>query len=202
MVITTIANINAFLVKIRSENASLISRMQKSGFSSEGLLGIEQEYTVSGLCHFIDSLVIQFLTITSNRNQFIQRTSYAERKQIEKLFQKLLVCIEQTHQQLDELKQNEYDIDESEALAFEMGGRTQRLMLALAVDVIDQLKPSIRMLELVTAQQRIHALSAVLETLLHKEPAMLNLQSDEDYELTDEQQRALELSHYLIKQAL
>jgi|GEM_PF-1900636 len=202
MVINTIANINAFLVKIRTGNASLLSKIQKLGFSPEAPLGIEQEYTVSSLNTFIDSLVIQFLTITSNRTQFIQRTSYPERKQMETQLHKLLVCIEQTQQQLEEIQQVGVVIDDSSTLGFTFNGRSMQLMLVQAVDVIDQLKPFIRMLELVTAQQRIHALSAVLETLLHREPEMLNLQSDEDYELTDEQQRALGLSHYLIKQAL
>jgi hypothetical protein len=55
------------------------------------------------------------------------------------------------------------------------------------------------MLEMIIAQERIHALSAVLETMLSKESLAL---TEKDNELTEEQSNAIELSQYLIRQAL
>jgi len=52
---------------------------------------------------------------------------------------------------------------------------------------------------MIIAQERIHALSAVLETLLSKENTAI---IERDNELTEEQSNALELSQYLIRQAL
>jgi hypothetical protein len=89
-----------------------------------------------------------------------------------------------------------------DALSYVENGQPGWLALCHAIEYLDQLKPYSRMLELVIAQQRIHALSAVLETLLHKEAAPSQLAHEEDHELTEEQHNALELSHYLIKQAL
>lgn len=201
--INSIANINALLVDIKTLNNNLPIALQKAGFITSLPLGYENEYTVSSLINYIDTLSIQFLTITANRNQFIQRTSLTERQQIETCLRKLFVCLKQTSNSLDMLTETSYQVISHEALAYIAdSGETSHLTLCRAIDYIDQLKPYSRMLELVIAQERIHALSAVLETLLQKQTTASQLVNEDDHELTEEQHNALELSHYLIKQAL
>ena len=92
---------------------------------------------------------------------------------------------------------------DNQALGYtDESGEALQLPMVNAVDYIDMLKPYCRMLELMIAQERIHALSAVLENLLHKEHTSRQLDQDDDHELTEEQDQALQLSHYFIKQAL
>ena len=199
----SIANINALLVDIKTVNSNLPMVLQKAGFDTSQRLGHEHEYTVNSLINHIDTLAVQFLTITASRNQFIQRTSLAERQDIEASLRKLFVCLKQTRNTLETLSETHYSVVNNEALTYiSEDGQSTCLILCRAIDYVDQLKPYSRMLELVIAQERIHALSAVLETLLHKEASPSQLSHEEDHELTEEQHNALELSHYLIKQAL
>ena len=199
----SIANINALLVDIKTLNSKLPIALQKAGFDISLPLGYEHEYSVSSLLNHIDTLVVQFLTITASRSQFIQRTSLCERQDIEACLRKLFVCLKQTTNALTMLANKQLTVVDNESLAYiAEDGETMQLMLSRAIDYVDQLKPYSRMLELVIAQERIHALSAVLETLLQKDAAPSQLSHEEDHELTDEQHDALELSHYLIKQAL
>ena len=201
--IKSIATINALLVDIKTLNGSLPVKLQHAGFDLSLPTGHEEEYTVSSLINIIDTLTIQFLTITANRNQFIQRTSYAERQDIESLLLKLFICLKQTVNTLELSDHHISATNIDKALAYISDtGETIALSLIKAVDYIDQLKPYSRMLELVIAQQRIHALSAVLETLLHNEERSPRFEQDDGHELTEEQHNALELSHYLVKQAL
>jgi len=201
--INSIANINALLVDIKTVNTGLPRALQLAGFDTSRPLGMEQEYTVSSLINTIDTLAIQFLTITANRNQFIQRTSFNERLQIESCLRNLFICLKQTSNTLQSLDSGDYQVVDNEALSYINEQKPiTRLVLCRAIEYVDQLKPYSRMLELVIAQERIHALSAVLETLLQKETAPSQLSHEEDHELTEEQHNALELSHYLIKQAL
>ena len=201
--INSIANINALLVDIKTVNNTLPVKLHQSGFDTCQALGHENEYTVNSLINSIDTLAIQFLTITANRNQFIQRTSFTERQQIESCLRQLFVCLKQTSNTMDALSKQSYQVLSDDALSYVVdNGQTVHLILCRAIDYIDQIKPYSRMLELVIAQERIHALSAVLESLLHKESTPSNLAHEEDHDLTEEQHNALELSHYLMKQAL
>ncbi len=202
--INSLTTINSLLVETKKLTASLQHKLQQAGFDTSLTIGLENEYTIQSLISTIESLTLQFLTITASRSQFIQRTSYVERKQIESYLQKLLVCIRQTNNTLELLKQQPYEIKKNLSLCFttEEDGLSQ-LALANAIEYIDLLKPFTRMLELVIAQERIHALSAVLEALLQKDHTIPEYHGqDSDHELTEEQSNALELSHYLIKQAL
>ncbi len=196
----SITSINSLLVGLKTVNNPLLVKLQQLGFNTHLTLGTEQEYTVKSLIHAIDTLAIQFLTITANRNQFIQRTSYSERMEIESCLNSLLSCLQQTKQELAEFKPANFQCDNIRAL-FYTSNNSQLCSLKLldAVLYIDLIKPYCRMLEMVIAQERIHALSAVLETLLSKESSATVQQDDE---LTYEQSNALELSQYLIRQAL
>ena len=196
----SIASINSLLVSLKTVNNSLLIKLQQLGFNTNLTLGSEQEYTVKSLVHAIDTLAIQFLMITANRNQFIQRTSYNERMEIESCLNSLLSCLQQTKQELTDFNHAEFQCDQNLALFYTTENNDQRsLKLLDAIHFIDLIKPYCRMLEMIIAQERIHALSAVLETLLSKENAA---QAEKDNELTEEQSNALELSQYLIRQAL
>lgn len=196
----TIASINSLLVGLKTVNSSLLIKLQQLGFNTNLTLGSENEYTVKSLIFTIDNLSIQFLTITSNRNQFIQRTSYKERLDIESSLSNLLSCLKQTQNQLNEYHPISNHCDQKQALCYTSEtGEHRSLKLLEAVFYIDLIKPYCRMLETIIAQERIHALSAVLETLLSKDTKTI---AEEDSDLTDEQSNALELSQYLIRQAL
>lgn len=196
----SIASINSLLVGLKTVNNSLLIKLQQVGFNINLTLGAEQEYTVKTLVNAIDTLAIQFLTITANRNQFIQRTSYNERMEIESCLNSLLSCLQQTKQELTDFQPADFQCDENLALFYTSKNDDFRsLKLLDAVHFVDQIKPYCRMLEMIIAQERIHALSAVLETLLSKENAAI---AEKDNELTEEQSNALELSQYLIRQAL
>ncbi|VAW65847.1 hypothetical protein MNBD_GAMMA08-1654 [hydrothermal vent metagenome] len=196
----SIASINSLLVSLKTVNNSLPLKLQQLGFNTNLSLGAEQEYTVKTLMNAIDTLAVQFLTITANRNQFIQRTSYNERMEIESCLNSLLSCLQQTKLELSSLQPNQILCDANMALFYTSESDEYRsLKLLDAVHFIDMIKPYCRMLEMIIAQERIHALSAVLETLLSKENTAL---TETDNELTEEQSNAIELSQYLIRQAL
>ena len=196
----SIVSINSLLVKLKTINNALLIKLQQLGFNTSLSLGSEREYTVKTLVNAIDTLAIQFLTITANRNQFIQRTSYNERMEIESCLNSLLNCLEQTNTELADFNKDTFHCDQNLALFYTTNNNEQRsLKLLNAVHFIDLIKPYSRMLEMIVAQERIHALSAVLETLLNKENTAA---IEKDNELTDEQSNALELSQYLIRQAL
>ena len=200
--INSIANINAALVDIKTATGPLTVKLHQAGFDTSMSLGHEGEYTVSSLLNHIDTLAIQFLTITANRNQFIQRTSFSERQDIQSCLQKLFICLKQTSNTLDMLHEQRFNIIQDEALSYRgEDNNVHYLILAKTIEYIDLLKPYSRMLELVIAQERIHALSAVLETLLHKDNTAADMAQDADHDLAGEHS-ALELSNYLIKQAL
>ena len=196
----SITSINSLLINLKTVNRSLPIKLQQLGFDTSLSLGAEQEYTVKTLINAIDSLAIQFLTLTAKRNQFIQRTSYNERKEIESYLQQLFICLEQTQQQLADFQPDSDRCDDTAALTYRRNGEIQHLSLLEAVPQIDLIKPYSRMLDMVTAHERIHALSAVLETLLSKQQQQIN--EVVDSELTREQSDALQLSQYLIRQAL
>jgi len=201
------SKINSVLVDIKTLNNSLLLRLQQAGFESAQTLGSENEYTLKSLLNYIDSLALQFLTITANREQFIQRTSHQERLDIYSHLRNLFICLKQTHNTLDLIADNKLQADLTKQPNKPLGyvtdqGICESLILVKAVDYVEALKPYGRMLELVIAQQRIHALSAVLETLLFKEQATSSMDMLEDHGLTEEQANALELSRYLIKQAM
>jgi hypothetical protein len=201
--IESITRINALLVDIKTLNGSLSIKLQKAGFNIAATLGHEDEYTLSNLLSSIDTLAVHFLTITANRNQFIQRTSFAERSDIELHLKDLYQCLRTARNELDVLEKSSLlQIDELTPYFLDEKGERRPLVLCQAVEFVDRLKPYSRMLELVIAQERIHALSSVLEILLHRESAPSSLSHEDDHELTEEQSNALELSHYLIKQAL
>lgn len=197
------SKINSVLVDIKTLNNSLLLRLQQAGFDSSQMLGPENEYTVKSLLHHIDALALQFLTITANRDQFIQRTSHQERLHIHSHLRDLFICLKQTHNTLDSMAENHLHTEITRPLTYiTEQGVCESLILVKAIDYIEAMKPYGRMLELVIAQQRIHALSAVLETLLFKEHATSSIDMLDDHELTEEQANALELSRYLIKQAM
>jgi len=199
----SITSINSSLVSLKTLNSSLLVKLQQQGFDSSLSLGPEQEYTVKTLIHAIDSLAIQFLTITAKRSQFIQRTSYLERKDIESHLNRLHECLQQTHLELEEIEHGDFRCIHEQALSHvNADGQNTSLKLVDAIELIDLLKPYSRMLEMVTAQERIHALSAVLETLLSREHSTKQESEEEVSELTNEQSNALQLSQYLIRQAL
>ncbi|MDH5485197.1 MAG: hypothetical protein OEY43_08195 [Gammaproteobacteria bacterium] len=199
----SIAVINTLLVDIKTVNHALLLRLKQIGFNTTQRLGEEDEYSVKSLINCSDNLAIQFLTITASRNQFIQRTSFSERKEIISYLQGLFSCMKQTRNTLELFNLNKYKIIHDKTLCYtNETGEEELLPLVRALDYIDLLKPYSRMLELVTAQERIHALSAVLETLLNKDVSAGLVHQQQDHELTDEQTNALELSHYLVKQAL
>ncbi len=196
----SIASINSLLVSLKTVNNALPLKLQQLGFNTGLHLGAEQEYTVKTLMNAIDTLAVQFLTITANRNQFIQRTSYNERMEIESCLNSLLSCLQQTKLELSGLQAAQIQCDANMALFYTSENKEYRsLKLLDAVHFIDMIKPYCRMLEMIIAQERIHALSAVLETLLNKENTAL---TETDNELTEEQSNAIELSQYLIRQAL
>ncbi len=199
----SIAAINTMLVDIKTVNNSLLIKLRQTGFNTGHPIGYEDEYTIKTLLSSTDTLIIHFLTITASRNQFLQRTSYAERKQIESLLKKLYICLKQTHNMLHLLNIERSKILDTQPLSYlDESGEISQLPLVNAVDYVDMLKPYCRMLELIITQERIHALSAVLENLLQKDHSSKRLDQEDDHELTEEQDNALELSHYLIKQAL
>lgn len=196
----TIASINSLLVGLKTVNSSLLVKLQHLGFKTSLPLGEEQEYTVKSLILSIDTLAIQFLMITANRNQFLQRTSYKERLDIESCLTSLLSCLKLTQNELNEFHPISNHCNSTQALAYTAeDGQHYELNLLKAIHYIEQIKPYCRMLEMIIAQERIHALSAVLETLLSKEVEPI---TEEDHDLTNEQSNALELSQYLIRQAL
>lgn len=199
----SIVSINTLLVDIKTVNNSLLIKLQQAGFNATLHLGHENEYTVKSLISRTDTLVIHFLTITANREQFMQRTGFAERKEIESILQKLYISLKETQNQLFFINQRRPEICQEQTLSYKSeSDKITQLPLMNSIEYIDMLKPYCRMLELVIAQERIHALSAVLETLLHKDQESKQLYQEEDADLTDDQNNALELSHYLIKQAL
>jgi len=196
----SIASINTLLVGLKTVSSSLLLKLQQHGFNTNLTLGEEHEYTVKTLMYAIDNLAIQFLTITANRNQFIQRTSYNERREIESCLSSLLSCMQLTQEKLLELDHETFHCDPNHALHYKLDEQHYySLKLHDAILYLDLLKPYSRMLEMITAQERIHALSAVLENLLNSNQGRPN---EVDTELTDEQSSALELSQYLIHQAL
>jgi len=196
----SIASINSLLVSLKTVNNALPIKLQQLGFNTSLKLGAEHEYTVKTLLNAIDTLAIQFLTITANRSQFIQRTSYNERMEIESCLNSLLSCLQLTKQELDGLRETEFQCDNILALYYTSDKNEPcSLKLLDSVHFIDLIKPYCRMLEMIIAQERIHALSAVLETMLSKESLSLK---EKDNELTEEQSNAIELSQYLIRQAL
>ena len=199
----SIASINALLVDIKTVNNGLLVKLQQAGFNTSLQLGHESEYTVKSLVNHTDNLIIHFLTITANREQFIQRTSYTERKDMQSILKKMFISFKETHNSLHEINQNQKQIINDIALCYlNESNEPDQLALIHSIDFIDMLKPYCRMLELLIAQERIVALSAVLETMLHKDPSSRKPDHEEDVDLTDEQNNALELSHYLVKQAL
>jgi len=196
----SIASINSLLVSLKTVNNALPIKLQQLGFNTSLKLGAEHEYTVKTLLNAIDTLAIQFLTITANRSQFIQRTSYNERMEIESCLNSLLSCLQLTKQELDGLRETQFQCDNILALFYTSEKNEHRsLKLLDSVHFIDLIKPYCRMLEMIIAQERIHALSAILETMLSKESLSL---TEKDSELTQEQSNAIELSQYLIRQAL
>jgi len=201
--INSITAINTWLVDIKTVKTSLLIKLQQAGFNTQTTIGPEEEYSIKSLMQGIDTMTAQMLTISTSREQFIQRSSFSERKKIESFLQKIFICLKQTCNTLERLTDNEYQIQKALPLCYksEQDGISQ-LPLVNAVEYLDQLKPYLRMLELVIAQERIHALSSVLETLLQKQPAHNFENISQDSELTEDQQNALELSHYLVKQAL
>lgn len=196
----SIASINSLLVGLKTISGTLLLRLNQLGFDSRLTLGEEHEYTVKSFICSIESMAIQLLTITASRNQFIQRTSYNERKEIESCLSSLLICAQQTQEQLNTLTPETIQCDKTEALSYMSKGVSHQLKLKDAVVYLDLLKPYSRMLEIVTSQERIHALSAILEGLLSRDPIYQGNLADS--ELTDEQYNALQLSQYLMRQAL
>ena len=166
----SITTINSLLVGLKTANNHLLLKLQQLGFDTSLTLGPEQEYTVKTLVHSINNLSIHFLTITAKRTQFVQRTSFSERKEIESCLNYLYDCLQQTQQELSEFNSEKNQCNVALALSY-TNDRGQNISLKLLDEVhyIDLLKPYSRMLEMVTAQERIHPLSAVLETLLSKE---------------------------------
>ena len=184
--IDTMATINQLLVHIKTANHAIPPLLRKHQYDMEQLIGYENEYTINSLLSITDSLVIQLLTMTARRHQFLRQTSYTERKNIQNQLSQLHNCLSETL----EILQNTETLNTA----------IPDLPLLEAPLFIDALKPYSRMIELITAQERIHALSAVLENLLSREYKIS--EPVDDCELSDEQQSALELSHFLVKQAL
>ena len=199
----SLAIINSLLVDIKTINNSLLIKLQKAGFNSQLHFGPEDEYNVKTLIQTIETMVIHFLTITANRHQFLQRTSFNERKEIENWLKHLYISLRESQNHLQIIEAESLEIIDNQPLTYlSADGETQQLALIDSINYIDLLKPYPRMLELIIAQERIHALSAVLETLLHPAPSSDHIRTQEDSDLSEERQEALELSHYFIKQAL
>lgn len=198
----TLATINSLLVDVKTINNSLLIQLQKADFNTQLHFGPDDEYNTRTLIQTIETMVIHFLTITANRHQFLQRTSLNERLDIEYQLKQILLCLKQTQIQLDHIKTSSLMPDDQALTFMAENGENTQLALKDCIQFIDALKPYSRMLELVIAQERIHALSAVLETLLHTPPSADHIKIHEESDLATEQQEALELSHYFIKQAL
>lgn len=177
----TMTAINQLLIDIKTTNHAIPSLLRQTQYDLDQNIGFENEYTVRSLLNIIDNLVIQLLTMTAKRQQFLKQTAYTERKSIQNQLSNLSRCLLETQEQLH--TQNTHDLALLEAPLF-----------------VDALKPFSRMIELVTAQERIHALSAVLENLLSRE--FTPSAALDDCELSDEQSSALALSQFLVKQAL
>jgi len=177
----TMTAINQLLVDIKTTNHAIPPLLRKAQYDLEQDIGFENEYSIRSLLNIIDGLVIQLLTMTAKRQQFLAQTAYTERKSMQTQLGHLSRCLLETQQQLQQQKHGD-------------------LALLEAPLFVDALKPFSRMIELVTAQERIHALSAVLESLLSRE--FTPHSALDDCELSDEQSSALELSHFLVKQAL
>ena len=196
----SIASINSRLVSLKTINSSLLMKFHQLGFNTNLSLGAEQEYTVRTLINAINTLSIQLLTITANRGQFIQRTSYTERLEIVSCLNSLLSCAQKTKQELSDLQHTQFQCDTTQALSYTTDeGEHRTLKLLDTLQFIDLIKPYCRMLEMIIAEERIQALSAVIDTLMHKQGSEI---IESDNELTDEQLGALELSPYLMKQAM
>ncbi|VAW57941.1 hypothetical protein MNBD_GAMMA11-1432 [hydrothermal vent metagenome] len=196
---SSVASINSSLVNLKTTNSTLLIKLKQLGFNTELTLGSEKEYTVKTLIQAIDTLAIQFLTITANSRQFIQRTSYAERRTIETCLRELHTCLLQTQQDLQTFHPLTFHCHAAHALIYtDEKGEYHCLKLLDAAQYIDTIKPYYRMLETITAHERIHALSAVLENMLNRDTEII----DSEIDLTDEQTNALQLSQYLIRQAL
>ncbi|MDH5471750.1 MAG: hypothetical protein OEY61_02755 [Gammaproteobacteria bacterium] len=199
----SLTSINSLLVDIKSINNSLLIKLQETGFDTQLEFGPESEYTARSLSQAIETMVIHFLTITANRHQFLQRTGYEERKEIESLLKQLYFSLKESQNNLNSITTESLKTVDSQPLAYiSKEGLRKELPLRISLNCIDMLKPYSRMLELIIAQERIHALSAVLETLLHSGPSADQIKIHDDQDLTSDQQAALELSHYFIKQAL
>jgi len=199
----SLATINSLLVDVKTINNSLFIKLQEAGFNTQQLFGPDDEYTIKTLIQTIESMVIHFLTITANRQQFLQRTSFVERKDIESLLKHLYISMKETQNLLLTLNTESLNTAENLPLSYlSSKGDRRQLPLMESINYIDLLKPYSRMLELIIAQERIHALSAVLETLLDSSPSTDHIKTHDDHDLTTEQHDALELSHYFIKQAL
>ena len=199
----SLATINSLLVDIKTINNSLFINLQDAGFNTQLHFGPDDEYTIKTLIQTIESMVIHFLTITASRHQFLQRTSFAERKDIESLLKHLYISMKETQNLLQILNSESLTTTENLPLSYLSNkGENRQLPLIESISYIDLLKPYSRMLELIIAQERIHALSAVLETLLDTSPSTDHIKTHDDHDLTEEQHNALELSHYFIKQAL
>ncbi len=178
----TMTAINQLLVDIKTSSHSVSGLLRKTHYDIDQVIGFENEYSIRSLLNIIDSLVIQLLSMTAKRQQFLRQTAYTERKSIKTQLANLSRCLLDTQAQLH-------------------NNNSQDLPLLEAPIFVDALKPFSRMVELVTAQERIHALSAVLENLLSRE-FNNHHETLDDCELTDEQSSALALSHFLVKQAL
>ncbi len=196
----SIASINSLLVGLKTVNSTLLIKFHQLRFDTSLCLGAENEYTVKTLVNAINTLSIQLLTITSNRNEFIQRTSYPERLEIKTCLNNLLSCAQQTKQELSDIQLTHFQCDNNHALSYiSETGDIRSFRLLDTLQFIDLIKPYCRMLEMIIAQERIHALSAVIDILMNKQ--------DNDFiestnELTEEQSDALEMPHYLMKQAM
>ena len=200
---TSLAIINSLLVDIKTINNSLLIQLQKAGFNTQLQFGPDDEYNTKTLIQTIETMVIHFLTITANRHQFLQRTSFAERKDMESRLKGLYISLKESQNTLQLITADSLETVTNQPLSYLSNeGEIQQLPLIESITYIDMLKPYSRMLELIIAQERIHALSAVLETLLHTSPSTDHIKTHDDDDLTDEQHKALELSHYFIKQAL
>ena len=201
---TSLAIINSLLVDIKTVNNSLFIQLQEAGFNTQLQFGPDDEYNIKTLIQAIENMAIHFLTITANRQQFLQRTSFTERKDMEKLLKKLYICLKESQNQLQLFTTVPLKVITNQPLTYRTNdGDSKQLPLMESINYIDLLKPYSRMLELIIAQERIHALSAVLETLLHTSPSTTDhIKPHDDHDLTEEQQDALALSHYFIKQAL
>lgn len=198
----SLAAINSLLIDIKTINNSLLIKLQNAGFNTQQHFGPEDEYTIKTLIQTIDNMVIHFLTITANRTQFLQRTSLNERLEIEYQLKQLYISLKETQNQLEIINTESLKPGEQVLCYQSPEGNDVQLPLVESIHFIDLLKPYSRMLELVIAQQRIHALSAVLETLLHSAPSSDQIKPHDDTDTTIEPHDALELSHYFIKQAL